>query len=189
MTACAHAHDDGVKQPHTAADRRPTHRPARPPLTVVRQEPAVVLRAREAAIAVRMVRDGWTIREVADRLGVSPATAWRRYWWGEALAVLPDDAPLPTTRGVRPSVRNWHTWSAYRDPELFRLEPRPAVRCRAHRKSDRQRCGAMAVHGGKVCRMHGGLAPQVRRAADSRHSRAKATVMLARLQSKAWRWW
>lgn len=63
-----------------------------------------MLRAREAAIAVRMVRDGWTIREVADRLGVSPATAWRRYRWGEELAVLPDDAPLPTTRGV---VATW----------------------------------------------------------------------------------
>ncbi len=51
--------DDCVKQPYAAAETRPTHRPARPTLTVVPQEPAVVLRAREAAIAVRMVRDGW----------------------------------------------------------------------------------------------------------------------------------
>lgn len=40
-------------------------------------------------------------------------------------------------------------------------------RCRAHR-SDGTPCGAWAIRGGYVCRMHGGSAPQVRSAAHMR---------------------
>jgi hypothetical protein len=40
-------------------------------------------------------------------------------------------------------------------------------RCTAHR-SDGTPCGAWAIRGGYVCRMHGGAAPQVRSAAHMR---------------------
>jgi hypothetical protein len=40
-------------------------------------------------------------------------------------------------------------------------------RCTAHR-SDGTPCGAWAIRGGFVCRMHGGAAPQVRAAAHAR---------------------
>ena len=44
---------------------------------------------------------------------------------------------------------------------------RPACRCGA-RRSDGQPCRAYAITGGRVCRVHGGGAPQVRRMARIR---------------------
>lgn len=45
--------------------------------------------------------------------------------------------------------------------------PDPKQRCTAHTKSG-GRCGAYAIKGGTVCRMHGGQAPQVRNKARLR---------------------
>ena len=41
------------------------------------------------------------------------------------------------------------------------------MQCHAHKRNGAQ-CGAQAMHGTTVCKMHGGLAPQVREAARLR---------------------
>lgn len=59
---------------------------------------------------------------------------------------------------------------------------RQARKCRAHRK-DGEPCGNYAIAGGRVCRMHGGSAPQVRRKARERIVMARAyraMLMLSR---------
>ncbi len=43
-----------------------------------------------------------------------------------------------------------------------------AKRCTAHNKHNGKRCGFAAIPGGRVCRYHGGSAPQVRDAARER---------------------
>ena len=139
------------------------------------REDPLIDRMRQAADAHYMIGLGYTVREVAAHLGLSLGTAWRRNWWAVAMLVGPQTGPLPTMRGVRPRPGRWVPSSPHfgrDDRELYRLEPRPAVRCVAHRKSDGRPCGSFAVHGGVVCTKHGGSAPQVRRAADARHSRA-----------------
>lgn len=52
--------------------------------------------------------------------------------------------------------------------DAMRRADRPAVRCTARRKHDKQRCRSFAVHGLTVCRMHGGSAPQTKAAAQRR---------------------
>lgn len=60
---------------------------------------------------------------------------------------------------------------------------RQARRCRAHRK-DGQPCGCYAINGGRVCRIHGGAARQVRRKADERVLMARAyAIMIAFMNS------
>lgn len=53
-----------------------------------------------------------------------------------------------------------------------------AHKCAAH-KTNGDPCGNYAIDGGRVCRMHGGAAPQVRRAADMRLLEASAYRALA----------
>ena len=48
-----------------------------------------------------------------------------------------------------------------------RYLPTGAVRCKAHRRDGAQ-CGNPAMRGTSTCRMHGGKAPQVQRAARAR---------------------
>jgi hypothetical protein len=43
-------------------------------------------------------------------------------------------------------------------------------RCRAHRQRDGKPCGAWAMRGTTVCRVHGGMAPQVRAKAAERQA-------------------
>ena len=50
-------------------------------------------------------------------------------------------------------------------PEPIRQTQR--IRCTAH-KTDGTPCGAWAIHGATVCRVHGGSAPQVKKAAEKR---------------------
>lgn len=53
-----------------------------------------------------------------------------------------------------------------------------ARKCAAHKKNG-DPCGNYAITGGRVCRMHGGAAPQVRRAAEMRLLEASAYRALA----------
>lgn len=67
-------------------------------------------------------------------------------------------------------------------------ESPPAVRCSATNRQGKP-CGAYAVPGATVCRMHGGSAPQVRRAAARRlqavHLEGSIGAMLAELEADA----
>jgi hypothetical protein len=141
---------------------------------------------RQAAQAYRLHRDvGLPFADIGARLGISTATAWRRFrWWADW--GLPthhgrDVGPLPVIRRTTAPPRRPRLPLLDPGPELMRLEPRPGVRCRARRRRDRQPCRAYAIHGGTVCRLHGGAAPQVREAARARHTSDKARLTLARL--------
>ncbi len=57
---------------------------------------------------------------------------------------------------------------------------RQARKCHAHRK-DGQPCRNYAIVGGRVCRSHGGAAPQVRRKADERVIMARAYRIMVTL--------
>lgn len=59
-------------------------------------------------------------------------------------------------------------------------------RCRAHRGNG-EPCSAYAIRGGVVCAVHGGRAPQVKRAADERLRELvdPAIVELERLMTKS----
>lgn len=169
---------------HPATVERPTAVPRLPgPHGATPSEP-LIERAAEAGKVLRLVEAGYTIREVAARLGLSTTTTWRRYRWGEQVRCGRDEDPLPAMRSVRalglPRRRLLDS-----GPELYRLRPRPAVRCHARSRSGDQ-CRAYAIHGGRVCRSHGGAAPQVRRAARARHERAKAGILLADVQARGW---
>ena len=54
-----------------------------------------------------------------------------------------------------------------RDP-IAPLDPIRAPRCHAHGKTTKLPCKQPAIHGGRVCRYHGGAAPQVKQAAMAR---------------------
>ncbi|MBP2365047.1 helix-turn-helix domain-containing protein [Pseudonocardia parietis] len=156
-----------VKQPHGAASG------PRPP-----EKLGTV--AAEAGQVLRLVRAGYTYREIAALVGLSTTTAWRRHRWAVQVLTGRDETPLPTMREVRPRMRA-PVYTSSPGRELMRLRPRPAVRCSARRKTGGP-CGCWAVHGARVCRMHGGAAPQVRRAAEARHRREKARQILAALE-------
>ena len=141
---------------------------------------------RQAVGAYTLRGLGYAFADIGAKLGLSTATAWRRYWWMVSWG-LPtqrghDVGPLPVTRRITaPSGRPRPI--RLDGPEFMRLEPRPAVRCRAQRRRGRGPCQAFALHGGFVCRLHGGAAPQVRAAAAARHTSAKAAQLLAGLGS------
>ncbi len=73
-----------------------------------------------------------------------------------------------------------------RDP-MEQIDPiGKAARCKATNRSGK-RCGKPAIDGGSVCRLHGGAAPQVRRAAELRILKmvSPALVELGKLILKA----
>ena len=139
---------------------------------------------RQAGQAHTLRSLGFAFTDIGKRLGVSTATAWRRYWWwmqwGGPTLCGHDIGPLPVTRCITAPPGRLRM-PRLDGPELMRLEPRPAVRCRARRRRDRHPCQAFAMHGGFVCRLHGGAAAQVRDAAAARHTSAKAAQILAGL--------
>lgn len=57
-------------------------------------------------------------------------------------------------------------------------------RCTATNKGGK-RCGRAAIEGGNVCRLHGGAAPQVRRAAEIRAAQMQAHEQARRMAARA----
>lgn len=66
---------------------------------------------------------------------------------------------------------------------------RQARRCAARRKRDGSPCGCYAIIGGVVCRVHGGAAPQTRRAAQRRVQDERLRAALPRLRALVARLW
>lgn len=60
----------------------------------------------------------------------------------------------------------------------------PPQKCTARTKSTGKQCGQWAIQGGTVCRTHGGMAPQVKAAANRRRAEARARGMLGTLDPK-----
>lgn len=116
-------------------------------------------------------------REIAEQLGMSTTTAWRRFWWFQDASVYPELRGLP--RDHVPPQRATRECPSGEPPLLDRparrrvRHPLPSVRCHAHR-SDGQPCRRWSVRGATVCPFHGGNAPQVRRAAAERVRQAEA---------------
>lgn len=64
-------------------------------------------------------------------------------------------------------------------------EPDPESRCTATARSTGKQCGRKAMAGATVCDMHGGKAPQVRRAAETRAARVDAEAQAQRMVARA----
>ncbi|HET9255761.1 MAG TPA: hypothetical protein VFO16_11225 [Pseudonocardiaceae bacterium] len=122
----------------------------------------------QGAEAHRLHTAGFTFAEVAERLGVSLTTAWRRCRWYEdwtrpATVGLPIRR-IPPQRGTRACPRGRPCI-----PEVDHRELVPrSQRCWAQRKIDGAGCGNWAMQGQRVCRMHGGASQQARQAAARR---------------------
>lgn len=122
--------------------------------------------------AVQLRTEGWSFRQIAPVIGVSPATAWRRFWW-----LL--DATVPQSQGLSPDFRlpQRHT-SAHPsgDRPWIDAVDGPRKRREPSREPVRARCGARArtrgglpcrnwpVRGARRCRMHGCGGSRKRRA-------------------------
>lgn len=127
----------------------------------------------QGAEAHRLHSAGLTFAEVADRMGVSLTTAWRRcHWYEDWTRPATDGHPIrriPPQRGTRACPRGRPCIPEVDHPELA-VQPRW---CRAQRKSDGRGCENRAMRGQSVCRMHGGSSPQARQAAARRVAAAR----------------
>lgn len=65
------------------------------------------------------------------------------------------------------------------DPKACRKCGQPHDKCTAHNRTG-QPCGQHPIRGGKVCKTHGGRAPQTRRKAEKRVAQAAAEAAVAR---------
>jgi hypothetical protein len=65
---------------------------------------------------------------------------------------------------------------------------RPAVPCKAHSARTKEPCKSFAMKGTVVCRAHGGMAPQVRRAAEFRLAGAATEILAARMAARLGIW-
>lgn len=114
---------------------------------------------------------------VGPELRADRRAAWVVHHDGLAAVLVHNDwVSLPHFYGVpvgdRPPQRATRALGRGRPCVLMldhpELRPRRSQGCTAHRRHGRGPCGAWAVRGATVCRMHGGAAPQVRRAAAER---------------------
>lgn len=105
-------------------------------------------------------RAGYSFAAAGAALGLSTTTAWRRWWFIDDWT-LPGFyghralTEIPPQRGTRACPRGRPCLPAldHRAVELPRY-------CMATRR-DGEPCGNRPRRGGRVCRMHGGSAPQV----------------------------
>lgn len=121
----------------------------------------------QSAETHRLHTAGFTFVEVAERLGMSLTTAWRRCRWFEdwtrpAESGLPIRR-IPPQRGTRACPRGRPCIPELDHPELRQRR----VRCHATRR-DGTGCGNWPMRGTGTCRMHGGASPQSLRAAQRR---------------------
>jgi hypothetical protein len=91
-----------------------------------------VVKAAEGQAVVRLVLgDGLSIRAAAQALGMSPTTAWRRYWWVMDWT-LPgfrgyQSGPLPPQRGTRACPRGRPWLPTLDGPDARPLPPKRTV--------------------------------------------------------------
>lgn len=121
--------------------------------------------------AHRLHTASFTFAEIAERLGMSLTTAWRRCRWYEdwtrpATIGLPIRR-IPPQRGTRACPRG-RPCIEVDHPEVV-IRPH---RCGALRKNG-DGCGNWAMRGQRTCRMHGGATVRARRAAAQRVAAAK----------------
>lgn len=133
----------------------------------------VAIKVEQGTEAHRLHTAGLTFAEIADQMGVSLTTAWRRCCWFEdwsrpATVGLPIRR-IPPQRGTRACPRGRPCIPEVDHPELT-IQSR---RCAGRRKRDKGPCGNWAMRAQRVCRMHGGASPQARRAAARRLEAAR----------------
>lgn len=122
-----------------------------------------------------MVIDGWTWEQLYSAAFPPPEPVIRA-------SGLPVVAPAPplTSGSVMPSEHEGVMG------KVIDLVPRDPRKCTAHKASTGEPCPAWAIKGGKVCRGHGGAAPNVADAAARRvqeqSARALATKMVGEVE-------
>jgi hypothetical protein len=125
----------------------------------------LAVKADQGSEAHQLHTAGFTFAEVADRMGVSLTTAWRRCRWFEDWTTPAESGHpirrIPPQRGTRACPRGRPCIPEVDHPELQNRAPR---RCHATCRDGRG-CGNPPMRGQAVCRMHGGASPQARRAA------------------------
>jgi uncharacterized protein YjcR len=134
---------------------------------------SLAVRVAQATEAHRLHETGLGFVEVAERMGCSVTTAWRRArWWEDWTRPATVGRPIrrvPPQRGTRACPRGRPCCPEIDHPEVAAERSR---RCWA-RRSDAQECGNWAMRGQRVCRHHGGGSPQARQAAARREDAAR----------------
>lgn len=134
----------------------------------------LAVKVEQGTTAHRLHQAGLTFAEIAERLGTSLTTAWRRAHWYRDWS-MPAEYGLPIRR--IPPQRGTAACPRGRPciPEVDHQEvreQRPRL-CWARRKYDGGDCRNWAMRGQNVCRLHGGSSPQARRAAARRVDAAR----------------
>jgi hypothetical protein len=119
----------------------------------------LIVKIEQGMQVLKLTQGGASFAAAGAALGLSATTAWRRWWFIQDWT-LPGfyghrSTEIPPQRGTRACPRG--------RPCLPALDHRQTVLpryCMATRR-DSQPCGNRPRKGGRVCRMHGGSAPQV----------------------------
>jgi len=90
---------------------------------------------------------------------------------------------------MNPSGRGYPSgWDLPPGQAAFIRDLRPGIRCKAHSSRTGLPCKNFAIRGGVVCTMHGGAAPQVKRAAEYRLAGAATEALAAQFCARLGIW-